>query len=168
MIDGGVVDVPGPVNFNFNFGFPPGKAYACMAENDCAGFRRRFEDYTIGKNISLQQVQEIDTIASKHGFRLSGFRSFEKTITAEQIEQTWLRAQAAAQTVLNIGRIPMGNARILIVEDDFDISNMLKSISAHRDMRLKSPAWFQRTGANPPKFTPPDRVGYYAAGHRRL
>jgi predicted amino acid dehydrogenase len=32
VIDGGMVDVPGSVNFHFNFGFPPGKAYACMAE----------------------------------------------------------------------------------------------------------------------------------------
>ena len=31
VIDGGMVDVPGPVNFNFDFGFPSGKAYACMA-----------------------------------------------------------------------------------------------------------------------------------------
>ena len=32
VIDGGMVDVPGSVDFHFNFGFPPGKAYACMAE----------------------------------------------------------------------------------------------------------------------------------------
>lgn len=99
VIDGGVVDVPGPVNFNFDFGFPPGKAYACMAETIALALEGRFEDYTIGKNISLQQVQEIDTIAAKHGFELSGFRSFEKNITAEYIEHTWLRAQAALQSV---------------------------------------------------------------------
>jgi predicted amino acid dehydrogenase len=28
VIDGGMVEVPGEVNFNFDFGFPPGKAYA--------------------------------------------------------------------------------------------------------------------------------------------
>jgi fatty aldehyde-generating acyl-ACP reductase len=32
VIDGGMVDVPGSVDFHFNFGFPPGKAYVCMAE----------------------------------------------------------------------------------------------------------------------------------------
>ena len=32
VIEGGVVAVPGDVNFNFNFGFPPGTAYACMSE----------------------------------------------------------------------------------------------------------------------------------------
>jgi len=98
VIDGGVVDVPGPVNFNFDFGFPAGKAYACMAETIALALERRFEDYTIGKSISLQQVQEIDKIAEKHGFVLSGFRSFEKNITADQIEKTWLRAQAVLQS----------------------------------------------------------------------
>ncbi|HKJ27730.1 MAG TPA: hypothetical protein VJ965_08840 [Anaerolineales bacterium] len=98
VIDGGVVDVPGPVNFNFDFGFPPGKAYACMAETIALALEGRFEDYTVGKNISRQQVQDIDTIATKHGFILSGFRSFEKTITAEHIESTWLRAQAVLQS----------------------------------------------------------------------
>lgn len=98
VIDGGVVDVPGPVNFNFDFGFPLGKAFACMAETIALALEGRFDDYTLGKSISLQQVEEIDTIAAKHGFKLSGFRSFEKSISAEQIKRTWLHAQAALQS----------------------------------------------------------------------
>jgi hypothetical protein len=31
-------------------------------------------------------VEEIDMIAKKHGFRLSGFRSFEREVTQQQIE----------------------------------------------------------------------------------
>ena len=86
VIDGGMVDVPGPVNFHFNFGFPSGKAYACMAETIALTLEGRFEDYTIGKQISRAQVDEINSIANKHGFRLSGFRSFEKEVTQEKIE----------------------------------------------------------------------------------
>lgn len=95
VIDGGVVDVPGAVNFNFDFGFPAGKAYACMAETFALALEGRFEDYTLGKEITRTKVEEIDTIAKRHGFRLSGFRAFEKTITPEQIKQVQLRAQAA-------------------------------------------------------------------------
>jgi len=87
VIDGGIVDVPGPVNFNFDFGFPPGKAYACMAETIALALEGRFEDYTVGKEISLQHVEEISQIAEKHGFKLSGFRSFESPVTMEQIEK---------------------------------------------------------------------------------
>jgi len=86
VIDGGMVDIPGPVNFHFNFGFPEGKAYACMAETMALALEGRFEDYTVGKEIKLERVQEITAIAEKHGFRLSGFRSFEKEVTQEKIE----------------------------------------------------------------------------------
>ena len=58
IIDGGMVDVPGNVNFNFDFGFPPGKVYACMAETIALALEGRFEDYTIGKNISKERVSE--------------------------------------------------------------------------------------------------------------
>lgn len=86
VIDGGMVDVPGPVDFHFNFGFPPGKAYACMAETMILALEGRFEDYTVGKNILLERVNEITAMAGKHGFHLSGFRSFEREVTDEQID----------------------------------------------------------------------------------
>jgi fatty aldehyde-generating acyl-ACP reductase len=86
VIDGGMVDVPGPVDFHFNFGFPPGKAYACMAETMALALEGRLEDYTLGKDITRARVEEISAIAKKHGFRLSGFRSFEREVTSEQIE----------------------------------------------------------------------------------
>jgi predicted amino acid dehydrogenase len=86
VIDGGMVDVPGPVDFHFNFGFPAGKAYACMAETMVLALEGRFEDYTVGRNITMERVTEITTLAAKHGFRLSGFRSFEREVTREQIE----------------------------------------------------------------------------------
>jgi predicted amino acid dehydrogenase len=87
VIDGGIVDVPGPVDFHFNFGFPPGKAYACMAETMALTLEGRFDDYTLGKTLTREKVEEISGIAEKHGFRLSGFRSFEKPITDEMIER---------------------------------------------------------------------------------
>ena len=86
VIDGGMVDVPGPVDFHFNFGFPPGKAFACMAETIALALEGRFEDYTLGKHITRERVEEIGAIAKKHGFRLSGFRSFEREVTPQQIE----------------------------------------------------------------------------------
>jgi len=87
VIDGGMVDVPGSVNFNFNFGFPPGKSFACMAETMALALEGRFEDYSLGKELTRERVLEISEIAGKHGFRLSGFRSFEKEVTQEQINK---------------------------------------------------------------------------------
>src|SRR5512140_42813 len=95
VIDGGMVDLPGPVNFNFNFGFPPGKAYACMAETIALALEGRFEDYTLGKHLTRERVEEIDRIVKKHGFRLSGFRSFEREVTPQHIETVRRNAKAA-------------------------------------------------------------------------
>jgi predicted amino acid dehydrogenase len=95
VIDGGMVDVPGPVDFHFNFGFPPGKAYACMAETIALALEGRFEDYTLGKHITRERVEEIGSIAKKHGFRLSGFRSFEREVTPQQIEAVQRNAKKA-------------------------------------------------------------------------
>ena len=95
VIDGGMVDVPGTVDFHFNFGFPPGKAYACMAETIALALEGRFEDYTLGKHLTRERVDEIGGIAKKHGFRLSGFRSFEREVTEEQIETVRRNARNA-------------------------------------------------------------------------
>ncbi len=94
VIDGGMVEVPGPVDFHFDFGFPPGKAYACMAETMALALEGRFEDYTLGKRITRAQVEEIAAIADRHGFHLSGFRSFERPVSEEQIDHVRQRARA--------------------------------------------------------------------------
>lgn len=98
VIDGGMVDVPGPVDFHFNFGFPPGKAYACMAETMALTLEGCFEDYTLGKSIKRDRVEEIMMISEKHGFRLSGFRSFEREVTPEQIESVHSNARRSIKT----------------------------------------------------------------------
>ncbi|MDH7603199.1 MAG: shikimate dehydrogenase, partial [Armatimonadota bacterium] len=85
VIEGGVVEVPGDVNFNFDFGFPPKTAYACMSETMILALEGRYECFTLGKNVSIEQVEEISRLAAKHGFKLAGFRSFEKPVTEEQI-----------------------------------------------------------------------------------
>jgi len=87
VIDGGMVAVPGPVDFGFDFGFPPGIAFACMAETMILALEGRYESYTLGKDISLAQVQGISEMAARHGFGVSGFRCFEQPVTDEQIER---------------------------------------------------------------------------------
>lgn len=98
VIEGGMVEVPGSPDFHFNFGFPPRKAYACMAETMALALEGRYEDYTIGKDITVAQAGEIGEIAARHGFRLSGFRSFEQPVTDAQIAAVRERAAANRKT----------------------------------------------------------------------
>jgi len=87
VIDGGVIAVPGDVDFGFDFGFPPKMAYACMSETIALALEGRYESFTLGKTVSIEQVNEISALAAKHGFELAGFRSFERAVTQEQIER---------------------------------------------------------------------------------
>jgi predicted amino acid dehydrogenase len=93
VIEGGMVAVPGPVDFGFNFGFPPKMAYACMAETIALALEGRLESFTLGKNIQLSQVHTIDRIATRHGFELGGFRSFEQAVTESEIESIKAHSQ---------------------------------------------------------------------------
>jgi predicted amino acid dehydrogenase len=65
------MDIPGDVDFRFDFGLPPGKAYACMAETMVLAIEGRYENYSLGRQIEPEKVQEIAQLARKHGFRLS-------------------------------------------------------------------------------------------------
>ena len=71
LIEGGRMDVPGDVDFGFDFGLPPGQAYACMAEAMVLALEGRYENYSLGRQIRAAQVREIARLARKHGFRLS-------------------------------------------------------------------------------------------------
>lgn len=96
VIEGGVVEVPGDVDFGLNFGFPPGTAYACMAETMILALEKRYENFTLGRSLTVKQIETIAQLAKKHGFKLSGFRSFERAITYEEIEK--IKENAAANT----------------------------------------------------------------------
>ncbi|KRQ86701.1 Long-chain acyl-[acyl-carrier-protein] reductase [Caloramator mitchellensis] len=87
VIEGGAVEVPGDVNFNFNFGFPPKTSYACMAETMILAMEGRIENYSLGRDLTVEQVEEIAHLAKKHGFKLAGFRSFERQVPQEMIEE---------------------------------------------------------------------------------
>ncbi|MBS2033661.1 shikimate dehydrogenase [bacterium] len=87
VIEGGVIQVPGEVEFNFDFGYPPGHSLACMAETMILTLEGRFEDYSLGRGLELDKVEEISQLALKHGFRTAGLRAFDEPVTADKIEE---------------------------------------------------------------------------------
>ena len=99
VIEGGMVEVPGAdADFHFNFGFPPRKAFACMAETMALAMEGIYQDYTIGRELELWRIEQISAIARKHGFRLAGLRSFEQAVTEETIVAVRERADLRRKT----------------------------------------------------------------------
>ena len=92
VIEGGVVSVPGDVDFGFNFGFPPKTAYACMSETMLLALEGRYENYTLGRELTVEQIETMNRLAAKHQFKLAGFRNFERAVTAEEIAAIQQRA----------------------------------------------------------------------------
>jgi fatty aldehyde-generating acyl-ACP reductase len=93
VIDGGVISVPGDVDFHFNFGFPPHTSYACMAETMILALEGKYESYSLGRTLDVSKAKEISALAAKHGFKLAGFRCFERAVTDEHIAQVRLAAE---------------------------------------------------------------------------
>jgi predicted amino acid dehydrogenase len=88
IIDGGVIKVPGEdVRFNYDFGFPKNLAFACMSETMILDLEERYENFSLGRNLSIEKVEEIERLAEKHGFEVVAFRSFEKPLSEEKIEK---------------------------------------------------------------------------------
>jgi predicted amino acid dehydrogenase len=84
VIESGEVLIPGEIDFGYNIGLPPGVAYACLAETALLAMEGRFEDYTLGRNISMERVKEIYRLFKKHEFQIAGLRSFDEFVTEEQ------------------------------------------------------------------------------------
>lgn len=85
VIESGEVRIPGEVDFGYDIGLPPGTAYACLAETALLAMDGRFGDYTLGRQIEMEQVKEIYRLLKKHGFELAGLRSHGKVLTDEDI-----------------------------------------------------------------------------------
>ncbi len=67
-VRGGVVKAPGNPELGVDIGLPRGYCYACMAETIALAMEGKFEDYTLGRDLSLERVREIEKIAQRHGF----------------------------------------------------------------------------------------------------
>ena len=118
VIESGEVLIPGDIDFGYNIGLPPKTSYACLAETALLAMDGRFEDYTLGRNISMERVKEIYKLSQKHGFKLAGLRAFGQYITEADIAEKRLLAdqyranpehfaQVKAQAAQKLQEIPV-------------------------------------------------------------
>jgi predicted amino acid dehydrogenase len=85
VIESGEILLPGEPDYGYDIGLPQGVAYACLAETALLAMEGRFEDYTLGRNISVEKVKEMYRLFKKHGLRLSGLRSHGEFLTDDDI-----------------------------------------------------------------------------------
>jgi predicted amino acid dehydrogenase len=111
VIESGEVLIPGDIDFGYDIGLPPKTAYACLAETSLLAMEGRFEDYTLGRNITIERVKEIYRLFKKHQYQLAGLRSFGEYITDEQFAEIVRLAEQYRQdpafglSILKLARI---------------------------------------------------------------
>jgi predicted amino acid dehydrogenase len=93
VIESGEVLIPGDIDFGYDIGLPPKTAYACLAETALLAMEGRFEDYTLGRNISVERVKEIYRLFKKHQFQIAGLRSFGNYVSDKFIADKRLLAE---------------------------------------------------------------------------
>jgi acetylornithine/succinyldiaminopimelate/putrescine aminotransferase/predicted amino acid dehydrogenase len=103
VIDGGVIAVPGAPDLGWNFGFEKGLAYACMSETMMLALEGRYEHHSLGVEINTESIGLFKSLAQKHGFKVAGFRSFDKPLS----EKAWndvveARAKGEEKEVVNV------------------------------------------------------------------
>jgi predicted amino acid dehydrogenase len=87
VIESGEVLIPGDIDFGYDIGLPPKTAYACLAETALLAMEGRFEDYTLGRNITMERVKEIYRLFKKHQFQIAGLRSHDEYVTDEMVAE---------------------------------------------------------------------------------
>ncbi len=85
VIEGGIVSVPGEPNWSLDIGTPRGTCMACMAETMILAMEERYENYTLGRDLTVDQVVEIERLAKHHGFSVTGFRAFDKQLSESDL-----------------------------------------------------------------------------------
>jgi len=70
VLDGGVIRLPGDSSLGFNTSLAMGHAYACMAETMMLAMDQRYRDTSLGFDLQLEQVLEMERLADELGFEV--------------------------------------------------------------------------------------------------
>ena len=95
FIGAGELSLPGAVDMGVDFGLPPKVAPAAVAEPAILAFEKRFECYTLGFDVSFEQVKEIYQLALKHGIELAAIHGPTGVISDSEIALVRERAERA-------------------------------------------------------------------------
>ncbi|MBK9053792.1 MAG: hypothetical protein IPL78_23665 [Chloroflexi bacterium] len=115
VIESGEIILPGEVEVTIDIGLPQGVVYACLAETVLLALEDRFENYTLGREIDLARVKEIDALYHKHGCRLSAFRSHGQFLTEADMAEKRSFAAALRQDKGRLARLQQQAAALQVI-----------------------------------------------------
>jgi predicted amino acid dehydrogenase len=94
VIESGEVELPGEVRMK-SIGLPDRVVYACLAETIVLALEGRYENFTVGRNLSWAKVKEIYRLGLKHGMKLATISGVNGPYTDEDFDRVRTAALAA-------------------------------------------------------------------------
>ena len=94
VIESGEVALPGHVRMR-TIGLPDGVAFACLAETIVLALDGRYENFTVGRNLSWTKVKEIYRLGLKHGMQLATISGVRGPYTDDDFARVRAAALAA-------------------------------------------------------------------------
>jgi hypothetical protein len=73
-----------------------------MAETMILAMEKRAESFSLGRDLTVEQVREIGALGRRHGFKLAGWRSFERAMAPADLE----KVRSAADEIRKQQQIP--------------------------------------------------------------
>lgn len=70
VLEGGVIRLPGDAYLSFNCSLNRGHVYACMAETMMLAMEQRYQDASLGLDLPLEQVRNMERLANEFGFQV--------------------------------------------------------------------------------------------------
>jgi len=86
VIASGEVTLPGNIEMKVDIGLEGNIVYACLAETALLAMDKKFESFTMSRNINFEKVIEIDRMAKEHGVRLSQIMGHIGFITEQEFD----------------------------------------------------------------------------------
>ncbi len=87
IVDGGIVSLPdNGKTYCRLFGWQANDIPGCLGETIILALENRREAFSIGRNLSVEKIEEIGRLGEKHGFTADNLRYFKKSISDSHIK----------------------------------------------------------------------------------
>ena len=97
IIHAGKFRMPGEPKFEFDFGLPDRLIHPSFVEAAVLAIEERFQDFSVGNELSVEKLREIITLTHKHGFVMDGLRSYDQILSKQEIEERRQEAEKLKQ-----------------------------------------------------------------------
>ncbi len=89
IIDAGTIALPRSTKQPYRYsGFGLNDIPSCLGETITLTFEKKWEQFSLGRNLPVDKIEEIGRLSEQHGFVFDEFRSFGKPVSPENFSET--------------------------------------------------------------------------------